>query len=82
MITPTITPIVVTFLCFVFLILGNSSVIEININIPNVTDRSIPEIIGEIVFSPKKNMINPPANVDNDTNKILSIDLYTFSLLW
>ena len=82
MITPTIIPIVVTFLCFVFFILGNNSVIEMNNNIPSVTDKSIPEIIGEIALSPRKNIISPPTNVDNDTNKILSIDLYTFSLLW
>ena len=81
MITPTTIPTTVTFLFFVFLILGNSSVIDININIPNVTAKSIPETIGDISVSPRKNIINPPANVDNETNKILKIVLLRFSLL-
>ena len=82
MIIPTMIPTVVTFLFLVFFILGKSSVKAINISIPNVTAKSIPEIIGEISVNPKKNIINPPANVDNETSKILKIVLLIFSLLF
>ena len=75
MIIPTMIPIVVTFLFFVFFILGSNSVIDINTSIPRVTDSNIPDTIGDISDIPRKNIINPPKNVDNDTNKILKIDL-------